>query len=199
MQASSSDRSKLRKTLIARREALPDALRMQHTAAIHAALRPLLEGLAVSRVGFCWPYRGEVDLRPALLAWLAAAPRRLLALPVVPDQVGALEFRHWFSDTPLASDRFGIPAPIGTPRVEPELLLVPVNGFDARGYRLGYGGGFFDRTLAALQPAPITVGVGFELSRLTQVDAQAHDRPLDWILTEDGCQPCQREDGGIAP
>lgn len=86
----------------------------------------------------------------------------------------------------MLTDRFGIPAPQGTPRAALQAVLVPVNGFDARGYRVGYGGGFFDRTLASLRPAPISIGVGFELARLEDVRPQAHDLPLDWIVTEAG-------------
>jgi len=68
---------------------------------------------------------------------------------------------------------------------------VPVNGFDTRGYRIGYGGGFFDRTLASLEPAPITVGTGFEIARLDSIAPQAHDRPLNWIITELGSMQAQ--------
>lgn len=79
-----------------------------------------------------------------------------------------------------------IPAPVDTPFLQPELLIVPCNGFDAHGYRIGYGGGFFDRTMAALDPAPTTIGVAFEAARIEDVQPQAHDRRLDWIVTEAG-------------
>lgn len=85
----------------------------------------------------------------------------------------------------MVADRYGIPAPQGTPQLQPDLLLVPVNGFDARGYRIGYGGGYFDRTLAGAD-RPVTVGIGFELARLDDVQPEAHDLPLDWIVTEAG-------------
>lgn len=86
----------------------------------------------------------------------------------------------------MRPDRFGIPQPVEQVTLDTDLLLVPVNGFDAKGYRIGYGGGYFDRTLASLSPQPLTVGVGFELSRLESIEPQAHDRPLDWIVTEAG-------------
>jgi 5,10-methenyltetrahydrofolate synthetase len=86
----------------------------------------------------------------------------------------------------MQDDRYGIPTPIEGEFAVPEVLLIPVNAFDAQGYRLGYGGGFFDRTLAALNPAPLTIGVGFELSRVETIDPQAHDIRLDAIVTEAG-------------
>ena len=67
-----------------------------------------------------------------------------------------------------------------------ELILLPLNGFDAAGYRLGYGGGFFDRTLAALTPRPVAVGVGFEINRLDSIRPESHDQRLDWLVTENG-------------
>ena len=70
--------------------------------------------------------------------------------------------------------------------LQPELILLPLNGFDAAGYRLGYGGGFFDRTLAALSPRPLAVGVGFEINRLESIHPETHDQRLDWLVTEAG-------------
>ncbi len=183
------DRKALRQRLLAEREALPPELREQYTAAIARHLLTLLAQLAPRTLAFCWPYRGEADLRPALLAWQAADPLRQLALPVVPETAGPLTFHCWDPARPLALDRFGIPSPQTAPRCQPEVVLVPVNGFDARGYRLGYGGGFFDRTLAETA-APVSVGIGFELARLADVQPQAHDLPLDWIITEAGCVVC---------
>ena len=85
----------------------------------------------------------------------------------------------------MVKDRYGIPAPQGTPALQPDLLLVPVNGFDARGYRIGYGGGYFDRTLAQAD-RPVAVGIGFEVARLEDVQPAAHDLPLELIITEAG-------------
>lgn len=85
----------------------------------------------------------------------------------------------------MVADRYGILAPQGTPRLQPDVLLVPVNGFDLRGFRIGYGGGYFDRTLAG-QPRPVSIGIGFELAHLEDVCPEPHDQPLDWIVTEAG-------------
>lgn len=182
------ERQSLRRALIARREALSADERRQLSLQIGAHLLALLDILHPASLGFCWPYRGEAELLPAITAWLAADEKRQAALPVVPDNPGPLQFRAWRPDSQMLTDRFGIPYPATGAEFLPELLLVPVNGFDARGYRIGYGGGFFDRTLAALQPAPVSVGIGFELARLSDAAPQPHDQPLDWIVTERGYQ-----------
>jgi 5,10-methenyltetrahydrofolate synthetase len=90
----------------------------------------------------------------------------------------------------METDHHGIPCPRHESR--PELILVPLNAFDAAGYRLGYGGGYFDRTLAALDPAPLCVGVAFELARTDTTFPQPHDQPMDWIVTEAGRHGPQR-------
>lgn len=161
-------------------------LRLQLTAEILPCLGELLDTVQAQTLAFCWPFRGEPDLREFLSLWRAQGAGRVLALPVVPEGNGALGFHAWRPGVPMQTDRFGIPAPVGTPAVQPDTLLVPVNGFDARGYRIGYGGGFFDRTLAALRPAPVTIGVGFELARVADTAPGPHDLPLDWIVTEAG-------------
>lgn len=180
------ERKVLRQTLIARREALTADERLQLTTALHAHLLELLERLQPRTLGFCWPYRGEADVLPAVSTWLAADARRQAALPIVPDVPGPLRFHRWQPGAAMRPDRFGIPQPVEQVTLDTDLLLVPVNGFDAKGYRIGYGGGYFDRTLASLSPQPVTVGVGFELARLESIEPQAHDRPLDWVVTEAG-------------
>lgn len=186
MSPSVPERKILRARLVAEREAMSPVLRLQLVAEMLPALGELLDRLQPQTTGFCWPYRAEPDLREFLSLWRAQGRGRALALPVVPDGEGALRFRGWRPGVALAADRFGIPTPVDTPFLQPDLLIVPCNGFDARGYRIGYGGGFFDRTLAALDPAPVTVGVAFEAARVDALCPQAHDRPLDWILTEAG-------------
>lgn len=185
------ERQSLRRALIARREALSADERQRLSRHIGTHLLALLDTLHPASLGFCWPYRGEAELLPAITAWLAADEKRQATLPVVPDNPGPLQFRVWRPDSQMLTDRFGIPYPATGAEFLPELLLVPVNGFDARGFRIGYGGGFFDRTLAALQPAPVSVGIGFELARLERVDNEPHDQPLDWIVTERGYQACE--------
>lgn len=180
-------RRQMREAAIAAREALPAEARAPREQAICAQVRALLERLAPHKVGFCWPWRGEVDLRDTLQAWQAAGPGRRLALPVVQTAQQAMVFHLWQPGMAMKLDRHGIPVPANEEVLQPELLLVPLNAFDAQGYRLGYGGGYFDRTLAALRPAPLTVGVGFELGRVDSVLPQPHDCPMDWLVTEAGC------------
>ena len=134
--------------------------------------------------GFCWPIKGEPDVRLVLEHW--AKSGSVAALPVVIAEASPLGFRPWSSETRLEEDRYGIPTPVDGEFVTPDLLLMPLNGFDAAGYRLGYGGGYFDRTLAALSPRPLAVGVGFEINRLESIRPEIHDQRLDWIVTETG-------------
>lgn len=179
-------RQNLRKTRIAAREALPAADRVLLTARIEDHLDALLDTLGPTTVAFCWPWRGEVDLVPWARRWLAANPERQMALPVVRTPGEPMIFLRWHPEVPMETDHHGIPIPAGTEILQPELILVPLNVFDAAGYRLGYGGGYFDRTLAALQPAPLCVGVAFELARVDSTFPQPHDQPMDWIVTEIG-------------
>lgn len=86
----------------------------------------------------------------------------------------------------METDHHGIPIPADGERLEPDLILVPLNVFDAAGYRLGYGGGYFDRTLASLDPLPVCVGVAFEVARTETAYPQPHDQPMDWLVTETG-------------
>lgn len=180
-------RKHLRQSLIARREALSADERQHLSTHICQHLLILLARLQPLTLGFCWPYRGEPDIVSAITAWLGADAKHQAALPVVPDQPGPLAFHRWHPEAAMQYDRFGIPQPVDRIELRPEVILVPVNGFDAQGYRIGYGGGFFDRTLAGLSPSPVTVGIGFELARLDSIAPEAHDLPLDWILTEAGC------------
>ena len=122
-----------------------------------------------------------------MLAWLAAGqPGFAALLPVVVAPGAPLAFRAWTPDSELVADRYGIPTPTTGEFVVPQALLLPVNGFDAAGYRLGYGGGFFDRTLAAQSPAPLAIGVGFELSRTDSIRPEPHDIRLDAMVSEAG-------------
>jgi 5-formyltetrahydrofolate cyclo-ligase len=134
--------------------------------------------------GFCWPVKNEPDLLPVLSRWREDGTR--LALPVVVKPDAALRFRAWQPGTTMVTDGYGIPTPAEGDFVVPDVLLIPLNAFDSEGYRLGYGGGYFDRTLAEIQPRPLAIGVGFEIGRAPTVWPQPHDVRLDWIVTEAG-------------
>lgn len=179
-------RQEMRRSAIAARESLAAAERERLSGLLCEQLRPLLARLSPRNLGFCWPYRGEPDLTAFVTDWLAAEAARVAALPVVVAADAPLVFSAWRPGAELAADAFGIPVPSQFESVDPDVVLVPLNAFDAAGYRLGYGGGFFDRTLAARSPAPISVGVGFELGRVDSIRPEPHDMPLDWIVTESG-------------
>ena len=180
-------RAELRRQLVERRLALSPQRHAELSAALRAQLAQHFAALAAQRVGFCWPVKNEADLLPLIADWIAAGdPGFMALLPVLVDAGRALAFRAWRPGEPLVADRYGIPTPTHGDFVAPQALLLPVNGFDSAGYRLGYGGGFFDRTLAALDPPPLAIGVGFELSRVDSIDPQPHDQRLDAMVTEAG-------------
>lgn len=137
------------------------------------------EGCVVS--GY-WPMRDEFDVRPLLRVLHQRG--HPCALPVVTGRGETLAFRAWAPGDALVDAAFGTRAPRDdAPPMTPELLLVPMLAFDARGYRLGYGGGFYDRTLAALK-APLAVGCAYEAQQVDALPIDDHDRRLDWMVTE---------------
>ena len=186
--ASASDPVEQRRALRARTIAARQALTATHRAALMRHLEihlgELVARLAPTSLGFCWPYRGEPDLRAWVTHWLAADSKRIALLPVVPHQAGPMEFRRLIPGMEMPLDPHGIPHPAEGEPIVPDLILVPCNAFDAAGYRVGYGGGYFDRTLAVMDP--VAVGLGFEFARVDDVWPQSHDRPMDWIVTEAG-------------
>ncbi|SBT03399.1 5-formyltetrahydrofolate cyclo-ligase [Candidatus Accumulibacter aalborgensis] len=188
-----TDRRALRRTLLARRLALPSAEWAQLSCRVCAHLRAGFPQLSAMTVGFCWPLNHEPDLRPLIEGWVNERRKGFRALlPVVVAADQALAFRAWTPGTVMFADRYGIPTPASGDFLIPEVLLLPVNGFDSAGYRIGYGGGHFDRTLASLRPRPLAVGVGFELARLASILPQPHDQPLDAMVTEAGVfRPCR--------
>ena len=134
-----------------------------------------------------WPIKGESDLR----GWLAAQHEAgaVTALPVVETKAAPLVFRAWSPRTKMVRGDWNIPVPRPeAERVVPAIALAPLVGWDAAGYRLGYGGGYFDRTLAALSPRPFTIGVGLQQARIETIYPQPHDIRLDAIATEEGVQ-----------
>lgn len=185
--ARASRRQALRRQGIERRMALPTATHAALSARVCELIQQHFPELSGMHVAFCWPYKNEPDLRPLMQDWLAAGnPGYAALLPVVIDADRALAFRAWTPTSPMHTDRYGIPTPSSGEFLTPDALLIPVNVFDARGYRIGYGGGYFDRTLASPQPAPLAIGVGFELARVDSIEPEEHDVPLAAIVTEAG-------------
>jgi len=180
-------RSALRQQRIERRLALSADECAVLSAKVCANVQDVFPQLAGLRVGFCWPVKNEPDLRPLILSWIESGQAGFSALlPVVIEVNAALAFRKWTPGERLIADRYGIPTPVEGEFLVPQALLLPVNAFDAAGYRIGYGGGFFDRTLAVLKPAPLSIGVGFELARVDSIRPEAHDVRLDAMVSEAG-------------
>ncbi len=172
-----------RERLIALRQSLPPADRRRWGERIDAELRALIAERP-GILGVYWPFRAEFDPRP-LIDW-AVAEGRSVALPVVVDKKGPLEYRTWKPGEPLVDGVWNIPVPEKREIVTPSVVLAPVVGFDRACYRLGYGGGYFDRTLKALSPPAFAIGVGFEAQALDTIHPQPFDVPMDVIVTEAG-------------
>jgi len=173
-----------RARLIAAREALDAAALARLRQRIDGHLWRSFPGLASAKLAFCWPIRGEYDARPLLERFRALGA--VTALPVVVASGQPLVFREWHPGVALASGPLGIPYPVDSEPVAPSVALLPMLGWDEAGYRLGYGGGFFDRTLASLARKPVVIGVGYELARTMSIRPQAWDVPMDWVVTERG-------------
>lgn len=178
-----------RQRLRAERLALSANARAAASQALAGHLRQVLaarfDGARGRVLSGYWPIKGEPDLR-ALMAELDA-DGVILALPLVETRAAPLVFRRWTPETRMVRGDWNIPVP--PPEAEvllPEITLAPLVGWTAEGYRLGYGGGYFDRTLAAADPRPFSIGIGLAAAGLPTIYPQPHDIPLDLILTEAG-------------
>ncbi len=178
-----------RARLIELRSAVAPVERARHTAAIAHALDGLVDGGADAVVSLYWPIRAEPDLRP----WMRTACERGLrvALPVAIALGRPMTFREWRPGAAMARGLWKIPHPANGPDISPTHVIAPLVGFDAACYRLGYGGGFFDRTLAAMQRKPTVIGVGYPQLRIATIFPQPHDIPMDWIVSG-GVPPLRR-------
>jgi 5,10-methenyltetrahydrofolate synthetase len=193
-EALKSWRRSQRERLIREREALDGATLERWRRRIDAYLERSFPGLAGKRVAFCWPIKNEYDARHFVRTLRTRGS--LTALPVVVAPKQPLVFREWHPGVELAQGALGIPYPAGSPEVVPEAVLLPMNGWDPGGYRLGYGAGFFDRTLASLEKRPAVIGVSYEQARLATIHPQAWDIPVDYLVTERGVY--RRDPGGLA-
>ena len=173
-----------RTRLIGERVALDEATLERYRLAIDTHLERSFPGLATARLAFCWPVKGEYDARH--LARTLRERGALTALPVVVAPRQPLVFREWHPGVELAKGALDIPYPVGSREVVPEAVLLPMNGWDPQGYRLGYGAGFFDRTLASLARPPVVIGISYELARLDTIHPQSWDVPVDYVVTERG-------------
>ncbi len=187
MQSPDTDRDALRKKLVATRLAMTD--RLERSVQLQSVLRVWLVGRRENTIGAYWPIKGEFDPLPALYRWSEGGPEgapRRIGLPVADRETKQLRFHVWYPGCPTELDAYDIPKPKDTDEFAPQILVVPCLGFGPGGVRLGYGGGFFDRTLASISPRPVTVGVSFTHGFLPMLRAGPLDLPLDAMLTEDG-------------
>jgi 5,10-methenyltetrahydrofolate synthetase len=178
------DRAALRNKLIAARQALPD--RLERAVQLQSVLRIWLVSRRETTIGGYWPIKGEFDPLPALYRWAEADESRRIGLPVLDRVHGDLRFHVWYPGCPMELDAHDIPKPKGTEEFEPQLLLLPCVGYGPEGLRLGYGGGFYDRTISTLVPRPKRVGLCYSNGFLPMLRARADDVALDALLTDDG-------------
>ena len=206
------DKLSTRKALIEERLNLPD--RLQRADALQRVMRIWLFDKPDTVIGAYWPIKGEFDPLPALYRWqedailnedsqskaglnpesrsqlatesIAGRSPRKIGLPVVNKLHKTLTFHAWYPGCPMEDDAYGIPKPKNTELIVPTLLFVPCVGYGPGGFRLGYGGGFYDRTLATLQPRPMTVGLGYTHGWLPDMEPEPHDIPLDALLNDNG-------------
>ena len=175
-------RQEWRKQLLKRRREMPPDERARADAALDAQLRAALDQINTGTLGFYWPIQAEFDARPAVTAWLSQGVDRRAALPVVIARHQPVRFREWTAATLMQSAGFGTSVPSTGEWLAPTVLLIPLVGFDEAGYRLGYGGGYYDRTLAASTPKPRSIGIGYAAGRLATIHPQSYDLRLDAIL-----------------
>jgi 5-formyltetrahydrofolate cyclo-ligase len=183
-----------RTRLIAAREAVAAALVDAWRRSIDSHLERAFPGLMRTALAFCWPIRHEYDARHLAKVLRDAGATTVLPVVVAPRQ--PLIFREWHPGVELARGPLDIPYPFDSREIAPRAVLLPMNGWDAQGYRLGYGGGFFDRTLSVLSPRPLVIGVTYELARMPTIHPQSWDVPVDYVVTERGVY--RRDEGGLA-
>jgi 5-formyltetrahydrofolate cyclo-ligase len=169
--------------LLGRRAAMsPEDHRLKSASILKELAR--LEAYFSGIIAFYFPFRGEIDVLPLMEKLFSSG--YVTAFPVVLTQRTALQFRAWAPGCALLRGVYGIPHPAQGAIVEPDTFIVPLVGFDAQFYRLGYGGGFYDRTFAATTKVVRSIGIGFEAARVDTIHPQEFDIPMDVLITENG-------------
>jgi 5,10-methenyltetrahydrofolate synthetase len=171
-----------RDVLIQQRLAADPGERRQRASPILEQLDAELAAMRGAVVGIYWPFRGEIDVRD--IAQRHIQRGGVVALPVVVAKHSPVEFWRWQIEEPMTRGMFNIPIPVARDAVRPDILIVPLVGFDRAGYRLGYGGGYYDRTLSVANPRPRTFAIGFAETELETIYPQPHDIPMSRIVTE---------------
>jgi 5-formyltetrahydrofolate cyclo-ligase len=183
-------RRAMRADLLALRTGLAPGEHRRLSVAVLDRLIAAFPAIGAKRVGIYWPHRAEISIFP--LAKRSLAEGGEVSLPVVVERHGPLQFRAWKPGEPLSIGVRDIPFPRDGVVVQPDVLIVPLVGFDEACHRLGYGGGYYDRTLARANAKPLAIGIGFEFMRLASIQPLAHDVPMDFIVTEAGVFPRPR-------
>ncbi len=191
----------IRMSLRTARKAMTDAQRVEQSQLLCEKLSQWLPGLdgkpTHSRiVAAFWPLADEPDITPVLHALNQVG--HIVALPVVATRSAPLEFHRWQPDLPMTQGNFGVMEPARTQPLQPDILLIPTLGFTSQGDRLGYGGGYYDRTLSAMhaqQHTPLTIGIAWSEALLSHrhpdYSPQTHDVPLQAILSAQGWSPAK--------
>lgn len=171
-----------RARLLELRREMPLDVHRRAGDAIHKTLLQRLPPDSHELIGCYWPFRREFNCVPYMREALQRGGR--VALPVVIGRGHPLEFRCWREDAAMERGVWNIPHPAAGEAVFPAALVIPLVGFDDAGYRLGYGAGYYDMTIASSALRPLCIAVGFEFSRLATIHPQPHDQPMDVIITE---------------
>ena len=173
-----------REQWVAWRIALPETERIARGRRITTSLLTLLPSPQHIAIGFCWPFQAELDPRFAVRQWREQGA--IAALPEVMGKGLPLRFRQWWPGAPMTRGVYDIPVPDATPEVVPDIMIVPMNAYDGCGYRLGYGGGYFDLTLAQPERRAVAIGVAYDDCRVPTIYPQPHDIAMDLVVTEAG-------------
>jgi 5-formyltetrahydrofolate cyclo-ligase len=176
-------RREARQKMLAARAAMTTAVREDLSRRLIEQLRPILKDRPAP-ISFYWPIKAEPDLKPLMRALDEAGIE--VCLPVCIKLGEPLIFRHWTKGAKMERGFWDIPVPADPTEVQPRTLIAPIVGYDGAGYRLGYGGGFFDRTLAKFGDRALAIGVGMSLFRLDTIHPQSHDIRMAEIVTEAG-------------
>jgi 5-formyltetrahydrofolate cyclo-ligase len=179
-------RKQLRQRLISERQNLTSNERDEIERRCLAEIQQYLQTREPGILGLYWPIKGEIDCRslaPALIqqGWT-------LCVPIINSDSQCLDFALWTPDTPMIVGSWNIPVPEQQTLLIPDHFLVPLVGFDKQNFRLGYGGGYYDRTLAAIDKPVHTIGIGMECGRFESIQPQEWDIPMDKVITEKGIQ-----------
>lgn len=177
-----STKRSLRRIALSRRSLLGQSERSCSSAAACRQLESLIRRTRVSCVALYAPLNDELDVFQAARG--ITEMECGICLPVIQKAAKKLQFCRWRPDDTLVEGRFGIREPEERELLHPDLVAVPMVAFDRRGTRLGFGGGYYDRTLAAMRPRPVIVGLAFSTSEVEHIPCEDHDVPMDHIVTD---------------